>query len=181
MADIASLAMLAAGAVHDGPEPLALGMASAAWIVAAAMAVLVGVALYLKVPKTITVGLDKSIAAIKHQLEEAKALRAEAEALHKQYANKIADAEREAAEMLDHARDEAEAIVAKAVVDTTALIARREKMASDKISAAELAAIQELRATAATVATTAASALIKARHGAGADKALVDSAIAEIN
>ena len=180
MADIASLAILAAGAAHEAPEPLALGMASAAWIVAASMAVLFGVALFLKVPKTITAGLDKGIAAIKHQLDEAKALRAEAEALRTEYAAKIANAEREAADMLVHASHEAEAIIAKAVVDTTNLIARREKMASEKIAAAELAAVQELRAKTAQVAAAAAGALIKARHDAGADKVLVDQAIAGI-
>jgi F-type H+-transporting ATPase subunit b len=182
MADIASLIVLAAGAAHESAhgaeiEPSALGLAPGAWV-ALSMAVLIAVALYLKVPKTITGGLDKGIAEIKHQLEEAKALRAEAEALRKEYADKIANAEREAAEMLAHARHEAEAIVAKAEVDTTDLIARREKMASEKITAAELAAVQDLRNKAAAVAAAAAGALIRSGHNAAADKPLVDQAIA---
>lgn len=124
------------------------------------------------------IGLDASIAEIRKQLDEAKALRAEAEALRGEYAAKIANAEKDAAEMLAHARSEADAIVAKAAADTTALIARREKMAEDKIAAAERGAIAELRAKAATAAATAARGLIAANHDAKADKVLVDEAIA---
>ena len=182
MADIASLVLLAAGAAHEAAghgevEPSALGLAPGAWV-ALSMAVLLAVALFLKVPKAITGGLDKGIAEIRHQLDEAKALRAEAEALRKEYANKIANAEREAAGMLEHARHEAEAIVTKAQADTTDLIARREKMASEKIAAAELAAVQDLRNKAAAAAAAAAGTLIRSGHNAAADKPLVDQAIA---
>lgn len=179
MADL--LLILAAAAEHAGgheaAEPTVAGF-GAGWFVALSMTVLILVMLWKKVPGMITAGLDKSIVEIRHQLDEAKQLRAEAEALRKQYADKIANAEREAAEMLGHARHEAEAIVTKAQADTTDLIARREKMAGDKIGAAELAAVQELRAKAAAAAAAAAGALIKGKHNAKADKALVDQAIA---
>ena len=82
--------------------------------------------------------------------------------------------------MLDHARHEAEAIVAKAEADTTETIARREKMAEDKIAAAERGAVAELRAKAADAAAVAARGLIARNHGADADKALVDQAIGSI-
>ncbi|MES2494104.1 MAG: hypothetical protein V4579_12600 [Pseudomonadota bacterium] len=181
MADL--LTILSAAAEHAGghgaAEPTVAGL-GAGWFVALSMTVLFLILVWKKVPTAITAGLDKSIAEIRHQLDEAKVLRAQAEALRKEYADKIANAEREAAEMLDHARHEAEAIVGKATSDTTDLIARREKMASEKIAAAELAALQDVRATAASAAATAASALIKAKHGADADRTLVDQAIAGI-
>jgi F-type H+-transporting ATPase subunit b len=79
--------------------------------------------------------------------------------------------------MLEHARHEATAIVAKAEADTRDVIARREKMAADKIAAAERAAVEDLRARAASAAA-AAGQLIAGHHGADADKALVNSAIA---
>ena len=184
MADFASLVILAAGAAHEATghaevEPSALGLAPGAWV-ALSMAVLIGIALYLKVPRAITGGLDKGIAEIRHQLDEAKALRAEAEVLRKEYADKIANAEREAAEMLAHAQHEAEQIVVKAQADTTDLIARREKMASEKIAAAELSAVNDLRAKAAQAAAAAAGVLIRSGHDAAADKSLVDQAIAGI-
>jgi F-type H+-transporting ATPase subunit b len=158
-------------------EPSALGLEPGAWV-ALAMAVLIGVLIWKKVPRAVTGGLDGSIAKIRQQLDEAKALRAEAEAMRAEYAKKIAGAEKDAAEMLAHAQHEAEAIVAKAESDSTAMIARREKMAQDKIGAAECAAIDELRAKAADAAARAAGVLIARNHSAEGDKALVDQTIA---
>lgn len=161
-------------------EPVAFGFIGPGAWVGLSMLVLILIMVYLKVPKMITGMLDSSIAAIKAQLDEAKALRAEAEALRKEYADKIAGAEKEAAAMIEHAEAEADAIVEKAKADTKALIARRERMAEDKIGAAERGAIDELRAAAASAAAQAAGKLIAEKHDAKADKALVDGAIAGI-
>lgn len=179
MADAASLILFAAGAATEAAEPSSLGLTPPMWV-ALSMAVLIVVALYFKVPRMLTSGLDAGIAEIKEQLEEARSLRAEAEALRHEYATKIASAEKDAAAMLDHARHEAEAIVAKAESDTAAVIGRREKMATDKIEAAELGAIAAVRAITAEAATSAARGLISANHTAQADSALVDQAIAGI-
>ena len=160
-------------------EPAAFGLNPVAWV-ALSMAALIAIAIWKKVPGMLTSGLDASIAEIKKQLDEAKSLRAEAEKLRAEYAGKIANAEKDAAAMLDHARHEAEAIVAKAEADTTAVIGRREKMAEDKIAAAERGAIAELQAKAATAAAEAARSLIAKNHSAAADKALVDQAIGGI-
>ena len=70
--------------------------------------------------------------------------------------------------------------VVKAEADTKALIKRREKMAEDKIAAAERGAVAELRTKAANAAASAARQLISANHNAKADKALVDEAIGGI-
>ena len=183
MADL--LLILAEGAAEHGAAaaehavPSAFGLSPSMWV-AASMAVLIGIALKLGVPKMLTSGLDASIAEIRKQLDEAKALRAEAEALRKEYADKIASAEQDAASMLEHADGEAKAIVAKAEADAKALVARRERMAEDKIAAAERGAVAELQAKAAATATAAARSLIAKGHDAKADKALVDEAIAGI-
>ena len=180
MGNIAALALLAAGAAaHEAPEPIALGLAPPAWV-GLSMAVLIIIALVAKAPSIVTSMLDKSIAEIKKQLAEAKALRAEAEKLRAEYAARIANAEKDAAAMIDHARTEAEAIVAKAEADTAVTITRREKMATDKIEAAERAAVAELRTKTAEAATSAARALIAANLDAKRDKGLVDEAIGGI-
>jgi len=179
MADAATLILLAAGAAHEAAEPSSLGLTPPMWV-AASMAVLILIGLFLKVPSVLTRGLDAGIAEIREQLEEAKSLRVEAEALRQEYATKIADAEKDAAAMLDHARHEAQTIVAKAEADTAAIIGRREKMATDKLEAAELGAIAAVRAKTAEAATSAARGLIAAHHSAQADSALVDQAIAGI-
>jgi len=179
---MANLLVLAAEAAEHGAEhaePVALGLNPVAWV-ALSMTVLILVAIWKKVPGMITGGLDSSIAEIRKQLDEAKALRAEAEALRKEYADKIAGAEKDAAAMIEHAKSEADAIVTKAEADTKALIKRREKMAEDKIAAAERGAVAELRTKAANAAAAAARQLIAANHNAKADKALVDDAIGGI-
>lgn len=166
--------------VEHHAEPLFLGFAPPVAVVSASMIVLIAILIWKGAPKLISGGLDSKIAEIKSQLAEAKALRAEAEALRKEYADKIAGAEKDAVAMLDHARHEAEAIVDKAEKDAAEVIVRREKMARDKIGAAELAAVTDLRNQAAAAAAAAARGLIAANHSADADRMLVDQAIAGI-
>jgi len=54
-------------------------------------------------------------------------------------------------------------------------------MAEDKIGAAERAAVAEVRAKAADVATRAATSIIADSHGAAADAKLVDKTIAGLS
>jgi len=160
------------------PDPSLFGVLDATVWVSIAMAAFLLILIWKKVPGLITRGLDNQIATIRNRLDEAKALRAEAEALRDEYAKKIAGAEAQAQAMLAHADEEAKAVLARAEADATELTARRARMAEDKIAAAERAAIQAVRAKAAEAATRAAAAIIADKHDAGADKALVDKTIA---
>lgn len=168
------------GAEHEA-EPAVAGVLTAGVFVSLAMAVFIAILLWKKVPALLTAGLDKQISAIKARLEEAKHLRAEAEALRDEYAKKIASVEQQAAEMIAHADEEAKALVAKAEADAAELVKRRTKMAEDKIAAAERAAVNAVRARAADAAAKAAAAIIAEKHDAAADKALVDKTIAGLN
>jgi F-type H+-transporting ATPase subunit b len=159
------------------PVPTALGLNAAA-IVSLAMIVFLAIVVWKGGVRAITGGLDRQIAAIRKQLDDARALRAEAEALRDEYARKIADAEGSARDMIAHAEAEAEALVAKARTDAAELVERRGRMAEDKIAAAERQALAEVRAKAADAAARAAAALLQGRLDAGADKALVDRTIA---
>ncbi len=164
----------------DATGPTAFGLNITFYVAAAMTALLLFAFFGAKVHKVAASGLDNSIAEIRKQLEEARTLRAEAEALRKEYADKIANAERDAAAMIEHAKQEANSLIAKAQEDTTTLIARREKMASEKIEAAERTAVSELRVKAAGAAAAAARGLIAQNHSAAADRAMVDQAIASI-
>jgi len=177
MADI--LTLLASGAEGHHAEPSVFGIDTYQWV-ALAMAVLIGVFIWKKVPGIITGGLDAKIAAIRSALDEAKTLRAEAEALRAEYAAKIAGAEKDAEAMLAGAREEAAAILAKAEADSEVMVARRQKMAEDKIAAAERAAIAEVKARAVTAAAAASKVLIAQAHDGEADKKLADEVIASL-
>ncbi len=165
-----------AGAPEHQPTPTALGLDAPAWI-ALAMVVVFAILIWKRVPALVGAALDRKIAAIRGQLEEAAQLRAEAEALRAEYEARAARADSEAATMLERAHTEAEGIVRQAESDAAALVERRTRMAEDKIAAAERAALEEVRATAARAAAAAAGRLIAERMDAGTDKALIDRTI----
>jgi F-type H+-transporting ATPase subunit b len=165
------------GAAAHHEEPSAFGLTPPAWI-ALAMIVVLAILVWKRVPALIGKALDKKIAGIREQLDEAAKLRTEAEALKTEYEARSAQAGAEAATMLERARAEADSIVSKAEADAAALVERRTRMAEDKIAAAERAALDEVRSKAARAATAAAESLIREKLDAGADKTMVDATIA---
>ncbi len=176
----ADIAMLASGAGEEHVTPSVFGIFNATVFVSLSMLVVIGLVLWKKVPAAIGASLDKKIADIREQLDEAKKLREESEELRAKYESRLRAADDEAAEILAQAESEAELVVADAKKATTDLIARRKKMAEDKIAAAERSAIADVRAKAAGAATIAAQNLIAAKHDAGADKAMIDKTISDL-
>ena len=164
------------GAHHEGPTLLGLG--AEGWVYVGLTIFLFLAIFVAKAPKKITDTLDQRIADTKRKLDEATAIRAEAEALLAQAKARDAASAGDAAAIVAQAETEAAAMLAKAEADLTDLIARRQTMAEDKIAAAERGAIAEVRALAADAATRAAAAILAERHGAESDKALVDRTIA---
>lgn len=160
-------------------EPTALFFDASGWV-ALAMIAVIGIMIWKKVPGIIGAALDKRIAAIRGEIEEASKLRAEAEALKAEYEAKTAGAEDEAEAIVAQAHEESAEILAQAEEDADALIRRRGRLAEDKIAAAERSAIADVRAKAATAATAAAAALIAQQHDASADKGLIDETISEL-
>ena len=126
----------------------------------------------------ITQQLDSRADTIRAELAEAAKLRAEAEAM-------LADAGRardaalaEAREVLARSKAEAARITEAAALDAAATAKRRERMALDRISAAEKAALNEVRQTAADVAASAARGFIADALTAEHDCEIIDRAIA---
>jgi F-type H+-transporting ATPase subunit b len=167
-----------AGVEHK-VDPKALGF-DATMLVGLAMAIVVILLLWKRVPAAIGKALDGKIAAIRSQLDEASELRREAEQLKAEYEARAAASESDARAMLDRAAQEAEAIRVKAETDAALLVERRTRMAEDKIAAEERTALQQVRAAAADAAAKAAAKIIAERHDGASDKALIDRAIAEI-
>lgn len=162
-----------------GPDPQAIGMDATAWV-SLAMLVFLAILVWKKVPAMIAGILDQRIADIRKQLDEAGNLRKEAEALKAEYEAKIAAAAKDAEALRAHAAIEAEQVVEDAKAQATALIARRQKMAEDKIAAAERAAVADIRERTVKAATVAAATLIAQNHNAAADAAMVDQAIKQV-
>src|SRR5258706_12786795 len=133
MADAHPTSMTAAtGTTELHAEPTALGIAAAGWV-ALAMLIVIGIMIWKKVPIVIARAFDARSHMIRSQPEEASRLRAEAEAeLAEAKARNAASAD-EAAAIVAHAEAEAKQLLAKADADSADLIARRQKMAEDKI------------------------------------------------
>lgn len=170
---------------HGGPTEHPLDPAiggdgaylNATVVVSFAMAILIAIMIWKKVPAIITGVLDGRIAEIRHQLAEASKLRAEAEALKAEYDAKIASATKDAEALRATAREDAAQVIEDAKHHAADLVSRRQKMAEDKIAGAERAAIAEIRARTVQAATVAATALIAQNHDAKADAGMVDQAI----
>jgi F-type H+-transporting ATPase subunit b len=168
---------------HGGEEhatPSALGF-DATMLVALAMLIVIGIALWAKVPALVASILDKQIAGIKAQLDAATNLRAEAEAIKTEYQAKAKQAAVDAESMKAAAVEEAKQIIATAKQNATNMVTQRGKMAEAKIAAAEEAAIADVRAAAAATAAAAAEHIIVSNKDASVDVALIDSSIASLN
>ncbi|MEN2785895.1 hypothetical protein ACFOKI_10185 [Sphingomonas qilianensis] len=157
--------------------PTAFGI-SAPGFVALSMLVVILILLWKKVPALIGRMLDAKIATIRHDLDEAAALRAEAEALLVAAKARDAASAGDAAAIVSHAEAEARLLITDAQTHAADLVARRGKMAEDKIGAAERIAIAEVRAHAAEAAARAAASIIAERHDAAADQPIIDRTIA---
>lgn len=125
--------------------------------------------------------LDGRAARIRNQLDEARALRDEAERMLADYQKKQIAATRESEAIIARARDEAERIRRDGAANLEAAFARREKMALEKIAQAEAQAVADVRNRAVDIAMAAASRLLKDNIDSGKGDALVDSAITELD
>jgi F-type H+-transporting ATPase subunit b len=124
--------------------------------------------------------LDERSARIRADLEEAERLRREAEALLAEYKAKLQAAAEETAQILGHAREEAEAMRKEAAAALEATLARRQRMALDKIAQAEAQALAEVRGQAVDLAVAAAARLLQQQMAGPRAGALIDQSIAEL-
>jgi F-type H+-transporting ATPase subunit b len=124
--------------------------------------------------------LDARAANVKAEIEEASRLRREAEAMLRDAEKQRTDALAEAKALIQSARHEAERLSVAAAAEAEASAKRREKMAIERIAAAEKAAIDDVRLAAADIATTAARQVISEGLSADADAVLIDQAIFQL-
>jgi len=126
-------------------------------------ALVIALFIYLGVPGLVGKMLDTRAAAIAKELDDARALREQAEALLKDYRRKLQQAQAEVDAIMKEAKSEAERFASESRVQLKAQAERRAKAAEEKIAMAEAQAVAELRALAADTAVAAAEKLIAAR------------------
>jgi F-type H+-transporting ATPase subunit b len=148
--------------------------------VAVAFVAFVLVLLYYRVPRLISKALDERAEAIRKELDEARRLREEAQALLADYQKKHRNVGQEADVIVETARREAEALANETRASMTESLERRTRMAEEKIERAEAQALDEVRASAIDVAVAAAEKILREKMAAGGDASLVDQSIRDL-
>jgi len=148
--------------------------------VATAFVAFIGLLVYLKVPGKVGEALDKRADKIKADLDEAEALRDEAQDLLATYQKKQRDAVKEAEDIAAHAKSEAERILEQGRKHLDETVARREKLALDRIAQAEAAALDEVKARTVEIALDATRELLSQKMADKKADQLVDTAIKEL-
>ena len=166
-----------AGDVHHAEATL-LGVSAEGWVYTGVAIFIVLAVVVGKVPTLIAKALDDRIAGVRKTLDEAAALRAEAEKLLADAQATKAAAESDAAAIVARAQTEAADLVRASEKAASEAIARRAAAATSRIAAAERTAAADLKAEVAAQVTKAAAAIIAARADQDLQARLTDEAIA---
>ena len=175
---LTSLFLLAASpALAAGDKPF-FSLKNTDFVVSIAFLIFIGILLYFKVPALVAGMLDKRAEGIKAELDEAKALREEAQALLASYERKQKEVQEQAARIVASAKEEATNAAAAAKDDIAKSITRRLAAAEEQIASAEANAVKEVRDQAIIVAVGAAKEVLAKQMDAKAAGALIDDSIA---
>ncbi len=170
---VASPAFAAGGAFFS--------LANTDFIVLLGFLVFLGVLLYFKVPSLLFGMLDKRADGIQSELDEARALREEAQTLLASYERKQQEVKDQADRIVTAAKAEANEAADQARADLDKSIVRRLAAAEEQIASAKAAAIKEVRDQAIVIAIAAAKDVIAKKMTAADGNALIDSAIADVD
>jgi len=150
------------------------------FIVLLAFLLFVGVLFYLKVPGLIGGVLDKRAEGIRADLDEARALREEAQTVLASYERKQKEVQAQAERIIASAREEAHLAAEQAKDDLKKSIARRLAAAVDQIASAEASAVKEVRDQAITIAMAAAGQVLAKQMTDAKGNKMIEAAIGEV-
>lgn len=150
------------------------------FVVLLAFILFVGILLKYKVPSKIGEMLDKRSASIKDELNEAKALREEAQSLLASYERKQKEVQAQADRIVASAKEEAATAATAAKADIASSITRRLAAAEDQIASAKASAIKAVKDQAVIVAIGAAKDILSAQMDAKGSDALIADAIKDV-
>jgi len=145
-----------------------------------ALLVFLGLLLALGVHKAAAKALDSKAAKIQADLDEARKLREEAQALLASLKTQREQTETLAGEMLANAKAEAKRLEADAAAKLEEQIKRRQELAERRISNAEAQAAAEVKAAAAELAAQMAEGVLVQRLEGAKSDPLIDTALAQL-
>lgn len=130
--------------------------------------------------RPIVKALDARAERIRESLEEAQALREEAQRTLADYKRKQREALKDAQDILAHAESEAKRIREEGRKDIEAALQRREALAMEKIAQAEAKALQEVRGQTVDLAIAATARLLGSKIDSAKAEQLIDDTISEL-
>jgi len=177
-----NLTLFATAAAAPGSPALAatgsfFSLGNSDFVVVIAFVLFIGVLVYFKVPGTVVAMLDKRAVGIQANLNEARALREEAQTLLASYDRKRSEMKAQADRIVASAKEEAELAAAKAQLDLEVSIRRRLKAAEEQIESAKAGAVKEMRDRAIQVAVAAAADVLSKDMDSDRAVALIDQSI----
>ena len=134
----------------------------------------------MRILRGINGGLDSRAAGIRASLDEAQRLRREAEVMLQDAERRQKDAIETTQKLMADAKQRAVRLSSELAREAAEANARREKVAAERITAAQVAAVKEVRAAATDLAVGAVARLLREDLDATADAQAIDHAIAEI-
>jgi F-type H+-transporting ATPase subunit b len=185
---LASAVALAAEEGHDahagGHETLqaipSVNQGVVTGITAVVVFLLVLAILSLKVWPTITKALDARNNKIKSEIEAAEMARKQAKAALEDYEKSLAQARAEAQRMLDDTRAQQNKLAAELKARNEAELGQMRERAMKDIEGAKRAALNEIYADAATLATHVASKILGREVSSGDQQRLVEESLREL-
>lgn len=157
-----------------------VSLANTDFVVLISFLIFLGVLVYFKVPTMLMGMLDRRADAIQSELDEARALREEAQTLLASYERKHLEVKEQAERIVATAKADAATAAEEAKADLEASIARRLAAAQDQIASAEASAVREVRDQAVSIAVAAAGEVIAKQMSATDANKLIDDAIGEV-
>lgn len=148
--------------------------------VAVAFGIFLLILLWYRVPRMIAKALDERAEAIRKELDEARRLREDAQALLADYQRKHRGAGEEANAIVDQARREAEVFAEETRAQLKDSLERRTRLAEDKITRAESQAVDEVRAAAVELAIAAAEKILREKAAGAGGTSLIDQSIRDL-
>ncbi len=175
------LAILAAGPASAASKNIFSAdfykLSNTDFIVLIAFLLFIGVLFYFKVPAMLGGMLDKRAEGIQSELDEARALREEAQSLLASYERKQREVQEQAERIIAAAKESATEAADQAKKDLATSIERRVQAAADQISSAEASAIKQVRDEAARIAVAAAGEVVSKQMSDAKANSLIDDAI----
>ncbi|MEL7343982.1 MAG: F0F1 ATP synthase subunit B [Pseudomonadota bacterium] len=170
-----ALSLLAAPAyAADGPF---FSLGNTDFVVLLGFIVFCGILVYFGVPGMITGLLDKRAEGIQSELDEAKALREEAQSLLASFERKAKEVEGQAERIVAQAKEDASIGAEQAKKDLEVAIERRLVAAEDRIATAEAGAVKEVKDRAVAIAIDAAASVLKSQKSKSTLSAAADASI----